>query len=129
VSGNFSLAEVEHELHRLADAEKAQFLQRFFKTAPGQYAEGDRFLGIRVPQLRALVRRYRLLPHEQVLKLLASPWHEQRLLALLLLVEQYRHGTDAERERRSTARTSITLDTSIIGTWSMAPPSTLLALM
>ena len=74
------------------------FLQRFFKTGPGQYGEGDRFLGIRVPRLWHLARRFRELPHEQVLNLLRSPWHEQRLLALLLLVDQYRRGTDAERE-------------------------------
>ena len=93
-----TLADVERELHALANKRTAEILQRFFKTGPGEYGEGDRFLGIRVPQLRALVRRFRLLAHEHVLNLLHSPWHEQRLLALLLLVEQYRHGTDAERD-------------------------------
>lgn len=89
---------VERELRALANPRDAQFLQRFFKTGPGEYGEGDRFLGIRVPQLRALVRRFRTLPHEQVLIFLQSPWHERRLLALLLLVEQYRLGTDSERD-------------------------------
>jgi 3-methyladenine DNA glycosylase AlkD len=93
-----TLADVERELHALANRRNAEILQRFFKTGPGEYGEGDRFLGIRVPQLRALVRRFRLLPHEHVLNLLHSPWHEQRLLALLLLVDQYRHGTDGERD-------------------------------
>jgi len=93
-----TLADVERELHALANKRTAEILQRFFKTGPGEYGKGDRFLGIRVPQLRALVRRFRLLAHEHVLNLLHSPWHEQRLLALLLLVEQYRHGTDAERD-------------------------------
>lgn len=92
------LKEVERALHALANARDAAFLQRFFKTAPGEYGEGDQFLGIRVPQLRHLARRFRELPHEQVLTLLRSPWHEHRLLALLLLVDQYRRGTDAERE-------------------------------
>lgn len=92
------LNEVEQALHTLADAPAAAFLQRFFKTGPGEYGEGDRFLGIRVPQLRHLARQFRELPHEQVLTLLRSPWHEQRLLALLLLVDQYRRGTDADRE-------------------------------
>jgi len=93
-----TLSQVERELRTLANPSDAAFLQRFFKTGAGQYGEGDRFLGIRVPQLRSLARRRRELPHEQVLNLLRSPWHEQRLLALLLLVEHYRRGTNAERE-------------------------------
>src|SRR5438270_11212226 len=93
-----TLREVERELHALADPPHAELLQRFFKTGKGEYGEGDRFLGLRVPQVRALVKRFRTLPFEKVLTLLRSPWHEQRLLALLILVEQYRRGTDAERE-------------------------------
>src|SRR3954454_22636003 len=94
---NVTLAEVQHALHALASPKDAEHLQRFFKTDKGDYGEGDRFLGIRVPVLRALVRRFRSFPFEQKLILLRSQWHEQRLLALLLLVEQYRRGTDAER--------------------------------
>jgi 3-methyladenine DNA glycosylase AlkD len=92
-----ALVDVESELQRLADPADAEVLRRFFKTGPGEYGEGDRFLGIRVPRLRALARTSRSLPHEQVLTLLRAPWHEARLLALLLLVEQYRRGTAAER--------------------------------
>jgi len=92
-----TLTGVKRELRALADARDAEHLQRFFKTGKGQYGEGDRFLGIRVPQLRALARRFRSLSREHVLDLLRSPWHEQRLLALLLLVDQYRRGTDVER--------------------------------
>lgn len=51
-----TVAQVERELRALADARDAKFLQGFFKTGPGQYGEGDRFLGIRVPQIRALAR-------------------------------------------------------------------------
>lgn len=93
-----ALADVERELRALANQRDAAILQRFFKTGPGEYGEGDRFLGIRVPTLRGLARRYRRLDVEHVLMMLRSPWHEQRLLALLLLVEQYRRGTDGERE-------------------------------
>ena len=59
---------------------------RFFKTAPGQYGHGDRFLGIRVPVLRQLARTHRSLPVDDALTLLASKWHEERSLALFLLV-------------------------------------------
>src|SRR5690348_10823553 len=93
-----SLAQVRRELRAVADARDAEHLQRFFKTGRGEYGEGDRFLGVRVPQLRGLVRRFRLLPIQHVLTLLHSPWHEERLLALLLLVDQYRRGTHAERK-------------------------------
>jgi 3-methyladenine DNA glycosylase AlkD len=89
---------VKRELHALANPRDAEHLQRFFKTDKGQYGEGDRFLGIRVPKLRALARRFRFLPVEHVLTLLRSEWHEQRLVALLVLVEHHRRGTDAERE-------------------------------
>jgi 3-methyladenine DNA glycosylase AlkD len=95
---NVTMAEVESELRALANPSQAEHAQRFFKTGKGQYGEGDRFLGIRVPALRALARRCRSLPVEHTLLLLRSEWHEQRLLALLLLVEHYRHGTEGERQ-------------------------------
>jgi len=92
------LADLRRELQALADPETAEFLQRFFRTGPGGYGEGDRFLGIRVPRLRALIRPARPLPLYAVLELLRSPWHEERLLALLLLVDRYRRGTPDEQE-------------------------------
>ena len=79
------LAELRSALLALADPESAAFLQRFFKTGPGQYGEGDQFLGIRVPQLRALVRSGRELALEDVLELLRSPWYERERQALTLM--------------------------------------------
>jgi len=115
-----TLTEVKHELRALADPRDAEHLQRFFKTGKGQYGEGDRFLGVRVPSLRALARRFRSLPHDHVLNLLRSPWHEQRLLALLLLVDHYRRGTEAEREAISRAY----LDhTEYINNWDLVDSS------
>jgi 3-methyladenine DNA glycosylase AlkD len=92
------LTEIRRETRELADPQVAEFLQRFFQTGRGQYGEGDRFLGIRVPKLRRVARRYRSLPREEVVELLRSPWHEERLLALRLLVEQYRRGSDVDRQ-------------------------------
>ena len=81
------------EMTGMASAEEAAHLMRFFKTGKGEYGEGDRFLGIRVPATRALVRRYR---HEVALcdmdPLLSSEWHEIRLAGLLLLVELLRNA-------------------------------------
>lgn len=85
-------------LEALADPAQAAFLQRFFKTGPGQYGEGDRFLGIRVPAVRRLVREFRATPLHDAVALLASPWHEARLLGLLLMVERYARGDAAGRQ-------------------------------
>jgi 3-methyladenine DNA glycosylase AlkD len=91
--------EIQAEIRRLADPEKAKILQRFFKTAPGQYGEGDVFAGITVPVIRKLVRKYRDIPLDGAAELLRSPIHEERLLALLIMVEQYRKGDDSVREQ------------------------------
>ena len=68
-------------LQALADPQKAVHAKRFFKTAPGEYGEGDRFLGIRVPEIRKLARTFRDLERSTVPRLLQSPLHEERLLA------------------------------------------------
>jgi 3-methyladenine DNA glycosylase AlkD len=88
---------VRRDIRELANPRAALFLQRFFKTGRGEYAAGDRFLGIRVPELRHLARQYRALPRQQTLALLRSRWHEERLLALLILVDQYRRANEADR--------------------------------
>jgi 3-methyladenine DNA glycosylase AlkD len=85
-------------LEALADPAQAVFSQRFFKTGPGQYGAGDQFLGIRVPAVRRLVREFRATPLADAVTLLASPWHEARLLGLLLMVERYGRGDAAERQ-------------------------------
>jgi len=87
---------VSRVLRELGDAATAQHSQRFFKTGKGEYGEGDRFLGIRVPVLRQHVRQYRDVEPGEVLKLLASKFHEERLFALLLLVDKFQRGTDTE---------------------------------
>lgn len=91
-------SEIEAELLGMADVERAAFLQRFFKTGPGEYAEGDRFLGIRVPELRRLARKFDSLDLKGCRTLLRSPYHEARLLALLILVRRYDQGDEASRE-------------------------------
>jgi 3-methyladenine DNA glycosylase AlkD len=87
------------ELYALADPADAIHLQRFFKTAPGEYGAGDKFLGLRVPALRKLVREYRQLNDADALEMLASSWHEERLLALMLLVDGYDRGDESRRAR------------------------------
>lgn len=92
------ISQVVQRLAELADAEDGIFLQRFFKTGPGQYGEGDIFRGIRVPPLRKLATDYLAMPMGQVALLLSSCYHEDRLLALLILVEKFKRGADGERQ-------------------------------
>jgi 3-methyladenine DNA glycosylase AlkD len=93
-----TVAQVTAQLETLTDAERAKGSAWFFKTGPGDYGEGEQFRGIRVPVLRKLVKEYRALPHADVVTLLQSPWHEDRLLALLIWVEQYRRGNPQQRQ-------------------------------
>lgn len=88
---------IRRELRSLSDPDKAKILSRFFKTGRGEYGEGDRFLGVAVPDIRKIVKPCRDAPRKEVLKLLRSAYHEERLAALLILVEQYRRG-DASRK-------------------------------
>jgi 3-methyladenine DNA glycosylase AlkD len=90
------LAALRARLRDLARPVVALHAQRFFRTAPGEYGAGDEFLGIRVPVLRNLARTYRDLPDAAVRSLLRSRFHEERLLALLMLVDRYRRA-DAKR--------------------------------
>jgi 3-methyladenine DNA glycosylase AlkD len=85
------------ELRALANPGVAAHARRFFKTGPGQYGHGDRFLGIRVPVLRELARKHRGLGDAATLVLLRSPLHEERLLALVLLVARFRSADAARR--------------------------------
>ena len=87
--------EIQARLERLGNTEKAQIHQRFFKTGPGEYGEGDIFLGLRVPETRKLAREYQTLSLPEAIKLLQSPIHEARHLALLILVRAYGKGDAA----------------------------------
>ena len=90
---------VNKELERYSDKNKAKALQRFFKTAPGEYAEGDIFAGINVPVLRVLAKKYQRLPFNETLKLLRSCVHEERLLALLIFILKYREADLRTKEK------------------------------
>lgn len=94
-----NLKEIRSEMKRLGDPEIAAHSQRFFKTGPGQYGQGDRFLGIRVPVTRKVARRCSDLSLRQITSLLHSRFHEERLLALLILVRQFTRG-DVVQQRR-----------------------------
>ena len=90
---------IQKRLRSFASKEKARLLMGFFKTGPGQYGEGDRFLGVMVPQTRRVEKEFRDAPLSEVTKLLRSAWHEERLLALLMLVSRFERGDEALRKK------------------------------
>jgi 3-methyladenine DNA glycosylase AlkD len=92
-------SDICRRLQGLGDRKRARVNQRFFKTGKGGYAEGDVFVGLRVPEIRQLAREYQGLPLAEIIRLLRSSIHEARLLALLILVRAYRGG-DAALQRQ-----------------------------
>jgi 3-methyladenine DNA glycosylase AlkD len=94
-----SVARLQKRLRELEDPQTALFLQKFFKTGPGEYGDGDLFRGIRVPILRKLAKEFGSLTLAETKKLLRSAHHEDRLLALLILTRAYFRGDDRIRER------------------------------
>ncbi len=84
-------------LRAKASPKKAKILQRFFKTGPGEYGEGDIFLGVIVPDIRKVVKKYSSLELKKVVKLLYSKIHEERLIALLIMVNKFRSGDDKKK--------------------------------
>jgi 3-methyladenine DNA glycosylase AlkD len=88
----------QNALSSLSQPDKAQFFARFFKSGKGQYGEGDRFLGVTVPQVRMVAKRFAILPIADCVSLLHSPLNEVRLLVLLVLVARYKKGDLATRQ-------------------------------
>ncbi len=86
--------DIGSELRKFAEPHRAQVHQRFFKTGRGEYGEGDKFLGIRVPHIRKLVKQFRGLSITDTEKLLHSRWHEERLFALLAMVDSFGRSSD-----------------------------------
>ena len=99
---NLSTPLLLREMLSLRNEEEARGLMRFFKTGKGQYGEGDQFLGIRVPVTRDMVKRlWRETTMQDLEQCIQSPWHEVRLAALLVLIQQFKHNKkrpDRQRE-------------------------------
>lgn len=92
------------ELKSVASEEKAVHLRRFFKTGPGQYGEGDCFMGIIVPQTRSIAKANQATPLDELQVLMDSPWHEARLCALLILVYRFQNRRTTQEEREQIFR-------------------------
>jgi 3-methyladenine DNA glycosylase AlkD len=91
-----SAAQVQKRLRQKTNGEKAAFFPRFFKAGPGEYAEGDKFLGVIVPDQRKIAKEFKDLPLSEIDKLLHNPYHECRLTAIFILVAQFQKALKAD---------------------------------
>ena len=112
--------DVAAQLKTLASPEVAASSARFFKTGPGEYGEGDHFIGVRVPALRKLARDFRDLPLHEIEQLLRSQIHEERMLALLVLVLSVSKCTESHRK---SAYDFYLNNTSYINNWDLIDSS------
>jgi len=94
-----NINELKKDLRRDSSKKHAKALQWFFKTGPGEYAEGDIFIGVKVPKIRSVVRKFKNLSLRETKVLLHSKIHEERLAALLILVQKYSKAQEVEREK------------------------------
>lgn len=98
-----SADELQRILMSMGDEEQARQLMRFFKTGKGDYGEGDRFIGLRCPQTREVVKEARLdVSFAEIEKLLDSPWHEIRFAGFQLLVEEMKAALPRKRQAPTT---------------------------
>ena len=117
--------ELKATLRAIASPRRAAVTRSFFKTGPGEYSEGDQFLGIRIPDLRALVKKADAVTLRQILTLLRSEWHEERLMALLLMERRFERASndnskDAAREEIVTAYLA---NTRWVNNWDLVDAS------
>jgi len=112
-------ARIEAELAALANPVQRDNLMRFFKTGKGQYGEGDRFLGVKVPQTRSVVKRHAAdCPLDEARKLIVSPCHELRLAGLLILCRKFKLAWKRPDERQALVDTYLA-HTAFINNWDL----------
>ena len=90
---------ITQELQSLSNAEKREIFPKFFKAGKGQYGEGDRFLGVTVPNIRTIAKRHKEISLEEIRELLESEWHEVRLCALIVMVETSKKKDETLRQK------------------------------
>ncbi|KAA6330447.1 hypothetical protein EZS27_020846 [termite gut metagenome] len=108
--------EIKQELEKYIDAVKREYLPKFFKTGKRQYGEGDKFLGVIVPNTRLVAKKYKDESFETTAELLQSEWHECRLCALLMLVERFKKS---DEEGRSSIYNFYLSQTKRINNWDL----------
>lgn len=92
------LTQLKKDLLKLSNPDKAKFFPRFFKTGKGEYGEGDKFIGVTVPNMRLVAQNFQGVTLKELQELLNSPIHEYRLTALLILVAKYKKADEKEKK-------------------------------
>ena len=111
---------IQTELKWLGNKEYASRLGKYFKTGKGEYAEGDKFLGIRVPALRKIAKKHRNISIDEASEFVKSQFHEERLFSLLMLVELFKKADDKDKKRIYTVYLS---NTRFINNWDLVDVS------
>lgn len=114
------LSDLHSDVKKLTKLDRGEFLQRFFKTEKGQYGYGDIFAGISVPQCRTIAKKYKDLSLSNIQKLLTSKIHEERLIALFILVHQYKK---APEKKKKTIYDFYLKNTKYINNWDLVDSS------
>lgn len=122
VKTTIKASDVTKALHLLADPACIETQLRFFKTGKGQYGEGDQFIGVKVPQMRALVKDFRGISLAEIVKLLKSRVHEHRLTALLLLVDAFQRAKKDEKTQELVVKTYLR-HLSYVNNWDLVDSS------
>jgi 3-methyladenine DNA glycosylase AlkD len=118
-----SANQVSKELRSLANPNQAVQLEWFFKTEKGQYGEGDRFLGIKVPISRAIAKDYAALPQPEIAKLANSKFHEERFVAVVILTNQFRKLKDPSAKRELFDLYVKLIDLGAVNNWDLVDVS------
>jgi 3-methyladenine DNA glycosylase AlkD len=111
---------IKNDLRQHRNQQKADELLRFFKTGPGQYGEGDKFIGVTVPTIRTIAKRYTDIELTEAEAILKSPIHEERFLALVLFVQRFKKSE--EKDRRKIYQ-SYLAHTQYINNWDLVDTS------
>jgi 3-methyladenine DNA glycosylase AlkD len=114
------IKKIKEEFKNLSNADQAKHSQKYFKTGKGEYGEGDIFLGLRVPIIRKLAKKYSTLSISDAAKILKSSFHEERLFALIVLVELFRKK---EKENKEKIYELYLSNTKYINNWDLVDVS------
>lgn len=118
-----SAPEVLTDIHELADPERAAHSAGYFKTGPGEYGEGDVFIGLTVPQVRHVASVHKSLPPAEILELLTSTIHEVRLCALIILVNRYKRSNSEVEKTELFALYLTSVRDGFVNNWDLIDTS------
>ncbi|MDX1766054.1 MAG: DNA alkylation repair protein [Candidatus Saccharimonadales bacterium] len=114
-----SAAEVKSALRAVSSPERKKANEWFFKTGPGEYGEGDKFIGVSMGPLRKVSKRFRTLADEELDKLLSSSIHEERLCGLLIMVDQFEKAKQDERREEIYRKYLRAIDDGVVNNWDL----------